>query len=360
MKRRLTAALALVFALAGMLPALAAGGLEYLGGEYAAVPSKAAGLACADEAEQIVLVEYRGGSDATVSFHEKIDGEWVQIYDTYGYVGRNGIDKVRAGDKRTPTGTYNLTTPFGILDDPGSVMPYTKLTPYHYWCGSSRSGYYNQFCDSRVNGRKGQKGDEILINYTGFYNYCLFIDYNAAGVPGKGSCIFLHCIGTRSYTAGCVAIPEEIMREVLIWARPGVKIVIGRQLPAESMEPHPLATPAPASTVLPASGWFADSPDVPDTPSGDLPEVRDVPINEATAPTQDGGLAFTTVRAAQDAPVRTGPGEKYLQLTTLLAGETAPYMEIIAQDDRGVAWYCVMINGSACWLSSENVELLAE
>ncbi len=190
--------------------------------------SKAAALECAATAEQIVLVEYNGGSKATLSIHEKKDGAWTQLSSCKAYVGKNGIDKSVAGDKRTPTGTYNLTTPFGIKADPGAKMAYTKVTKYHYWCGASNSGYYNQLVDERAVNRKHTSSDEYLINYKGVYNYCMFIDYNAEGKAGKGSCIFLHCTGRNKYTAGCVAVSESMMKKIIQWARPGVKIVIKR------------------------------------------------------------------------------------------------------------------------------------
>ena len=188
--------------------------------------SRAARLDAAGQTDQIVLVEYTGGSDATLTLHEKQGGVWRQLMETSAYVGKNGIDKAKEGDKRTPTGTYNLNTPFGIKDDPGANMTYTKVTKYHYWCGSSSSEYYNQLVDSRVTGRGYTSSDEHLIDYGSAYHYCMFIDYNAAGVAGKGSCIFLHCKGKNRYTAGCVAVDESSMKKIIQWARPGVKIVI--------------------------------------------------------------------------------------------------------------------------------------
>ena len=193
--------------------------------------SAAAQLDCAAEVSQIVLVEHTGGSKAVLSLHEKQDGVWKQLYECAAYVGRNGIDKTREGDKRTPTGTYNLTTPFGIKADPGANMPYTKVTKYHYWCGASNSGYYNQLVDERETGRKHTSADEYLISYKGVYNYCMFIDYNTAGEAHKGSCIFLHCTGRNKYTSGCVAVPESTMVKIICWAWAGVKIVI-REKPA--------------------------------------------------------------------------------------------------------------------------------
>lgn len=188
--------------------------------------SKAAELDCADQTDQIVLVEATGGSNATVSFHEKVNGVWRELGSTRGYVGRNGIGKTREGDGRTPTGTFNLTTPFGIKADPGAQMAYTQVTKYHYWCGTSSSEYYNQLVDTRKVNRSAQSTDEKLINYTGYYNYCLFIDYNASGAANKGSCIFLHCTGSKKSTSGCIAIPESMMKTAVQWVRPGAKIVI--------------------------------------------------------------------------------------------------------------------------------------
>lgn len=187
--------------------------------------SKAAELDCADQTEQIVLVEATGSS-AKVSFHEKVNGVWRELGSTSGYVGRNGIGKTREGDGRTPTGTFNLTTPFGIKADPGAQMSYTQVTKYHYWCGTSGSEYYNQLVDTRKVNRSARSTDEKLINYTGYYNYCLFIDYNASGAAGKGSCIFLHCTGSKKSTSGCIAIPEKVMKTAVQWVRPGAKIVI--------------------------------------------------------------------------------------------------------------------------------------
>ncbi len=188
--------------------------------------SKAAYLDCADATNQIVLVEYKGGSKAELTIHEKKSGVWKQLYSCTAYVGANGIGKTREGDKKTPTGTYNLTQPFGIKADPGAKMDYTKVTKYHYWCGTSGSEYYNRLVDTRKTARSRTSSDEYLINYKGYYDYCMFIDYNKNGQAGKGSCIFLHCTGGKKSTAGCIAIPETAMKNIIRWAEPGAKIVI--------------------------------------------------------------------------------------------------------------------------------------
>lgn len=194
--------------------------------EEALQQSAAAELDCAQSASQIVLVEYQSGSQARLSIHEKQSGVWKELYNCTAYVGSNGIGKTKEGDNKTPSGTYNLTQPFGIKADPGANMPYTQVTRYHYWCGSSESEYYNQLVDMRETDRECTSNDEYLIDYAGVYNYCMFIDYNADGEAGKGSCIFLHCQGSKQSTAGCIAIPEAAMKQVIRWAKPGAKIVI--------------------------------------------------------------------------------------------------------------------------------------
>ena len=200
--------------------------VNVISSESAAKQSAAAELDCADSTDQIVLVDYQSGSKAKLSIHEKVSGVWTEIYSGSAYVGRNGIGKAQEGDGKTPTGTYNLTQPFGIKADPGSNMGYTQVTKYHYWCGTSSSEYYNQLVDMREVDRKYTSSDEYLINYKGVYDYCMFIDYNASGEPGKGSCIFLHCKGSKSYTGGCIAVSESVMKNVIKWAKPGAKIVI--------------------------------------------------------------------------------------------------------------------------------------
>ncbi len=189
--------------------------------------SFAAQLPAAKSCDQMVVVQYKSGSSATLTLHEKDEnGVWRQKLSSYAYVGRNGIGKTREGDKKTPTGTYNLTAPFGIKSNPGTSLKYVQVTKNHYWCGTSGDKYYNQLIDTRVTKRARKSSDEYLIRYKGVYNYCAFIDYNASGAKGKGSCIFLHCTGSSKYTAGCVAVPESVMKKILIAMKPGCKIVI--------------------------------------------------------------------------------------------------------------------------------------
>lgn len=179
-------------------------------------------------ATQIVGVRYTGGSNARFTFYQKAKDSWSEVYSGRAYVGRNGIGKQKEGDGKTPTGTFNLTQPFGRLKDPGTKLgKYTQVVRNrHYWSGQN-GPYYNQMVDlSKVKDYKPNAKDEHLYNIGAVYNYCAFIDYNAAGVADKGSAIFLHCMGSKKYTAGCIAVSQEVMRNLLKTLKPGAKIVI--------------------------------------------------------------------------------------------------------------------------------------
>ena len=170
----------------------------------------------AEDAEQLVIVSGTKGSNANFYFYEKnSDGEWNEIISCPAYIGKKGWGKTREGDLKTPRGVFHFTMAFGINDDPGCSLGYTKVDETHYWVGDSNSEKYNQFVSTRDYKNFNKKDSEHIIDYNLAYKYCLNISYNEDGTPGKGSAIFLHCYTKNKFTGGCVAIPEEKMIEVL-------------------------------------------------------------------------------------------------------------------------------------------------
>ena len=68
---------------------------------------------------------------------------------------------------------------------------------------------------------------EHIVDYQYEYQYCMNISYNEEGTPGKGSAIFLHCLGDRKpRTGGCVAVPEEQMYYIMQHVDPDCVVVI--------------------------------------------------------------------------------------------------------------------------------------
>ena len=187
-------------------------------------------LTAAKELEQLIVVETESEDavTATVTMHEKKDGNWTEILRTEGYVGYNGIAKEKEGDGKTPSGLFGLSVPFGTEADPGSYLPYTQIDESYWWVGDYDSDFFNQLCrddDPDRDWKLDAKESEQLADIDG-YEYCLFIEYNTEGQKDKGSCIFLHCIGDDPPTLGCVAVPQEDMIRLLQNVRPGCRILI--------------------------------------------------------------------------------------------------------------------------------------
>ena len=173
-------------------------------------------LEAARDAAQLVIISGTKGSNADFSFHIRYDdGKWHEIISCPAYIGKKGWGKTREGDMKTPEGLFRFTMAFGINDDPGCMIGYTKVDDTHYWDGDSNSEFYNQFVSTRDYDGFNKKNSEHIIDYKQAYKYCLNINYNEDGVPRRGSAIFLHCQTDNKFTAGCVAIPEEKMRELL-------------------------------------------------------------------------------------------------------------------------------------------------
>ena len=178
--------------------------------------------AAQDEGTRQLFVIAGMGMDrttATVSMHQRAeDGSWQQILSTPGFVGRNGLclDADHAeGCGQTPVGVYHFNKAFGIAPDPGCAIPYIQVDEDTYWSGDP-DYHYNEMVDIKDYPELAMDDSEHIVHYEYEYQYCLNISFNEDGTPGRGSAIFLHCLGrAKPYTGGCVAIPENIMRLVM-------------------------------------------------------------------------------------------------------------------------------------------------
>lgn len=171
---------------------------------------------------QLVFVKYQSGSKATVYVYDKQGTSWKNTLKCKGYVGEKGINKVREGDRKTPTGTFGILGAFGIKAKPTTSLKYTKANRYLYWCGDKK--YYNRLIDVRKQPHKCH--GEHLIDYKRVYDYGLFLDYNPKKTYKKGSAIFMHCSGSYGYTGGCVAVSKSNMLKILKTLESGAKVCI--------------------------------------------------------------------------------------------------------------------------------------
>lgn len=177
------------------------------------------GFSCENlgNSQQLIFVE-SSGTSCTVSLYEKTD-LWAKKVSYSGIVGKNGVNqKSREGDYCTPFGLYSLGFAFGMESFDGLNVEYRIINSNCYWVDDPESEYYNQWVETDT---PVWNSAEHLSDYENSYRYGIVINYNMNPVvPGAGSAIFLHC-ATGDYTAGCVAVPEENMTDILRWVDSG-------------------------------------------------------------------------------------------------------------------------------------------
>ena len=147
-------------------------------------------------------------------------------------IGKNGVNKhTYEGSMTTPLGQFNLGIAFGI-HNLNINYPYIKINKNLYWVDDENSKYYNKLVslNEKINNlnypyiinlnKKDFSSAEHLIDYPKQYEYAIYIEYNVNGEKyedgrGKSSAIFIHCLGDKGYTGGCIAIPREEMIFIL-------------------------------------------------------------------------------------------------------------------------------------------------
>lgn len=165
-----------------------------------------------------------GSSYATLRVWQRDgNGIWTTAFGpVQARVGSAGIGAAREGSKLTPQGTHRLDQAFGRLADPGTRLPYFTTDSRDWWDGNVNSPTYNLHV--RRTSSPGGASENLLAAGTS-YNYAINIAYNASRVPGGGSAFFLH-VSTGKATAGCVAIDQTVLRNILRWIDPAKNPVI--------------------------------------------------------------------------------------------------------------------------------------
>ena len=154
-----------------------------------------------------------GQSDGEVQIHK--DRDWKLVLETEAIIGKNGLGKKKERDGKTPVGVFGFVKAFGILENPGMKMEYIQVDANDYWVDDGYSEYYNEFVDVDEVELDWMSAEHI-VEYGESYHYVLATSYNAERISGKGSAVFLHCMSEDSEeTAGCVAVPEVYMREIM-------------------------------------------------------------------------------------------------------------------------------------------------
>lgn len=130
----------------------------------------------------------------------------------------------REGDGKAPAGLFPLGTAFGFAPSARAVrtrLPYRRLVETTECVDDVASAHYNAIVDRARVARVDWKSSERMRSI-GLYRLGVVVDYNATpAAAGRGSCIFLHVWqGPRSSTAGCTAMAEPALAEIVRWLDP--------------------------------------------------------------------------------------------------------------------------------------------
>ena len=194
-------------------------------------------------ARQLVVVTTRGWDEVPGllrRFERKgAKGVWTQVgKDVPVAVGRNGLGwgaglvetsteagpQKKEGDGKAPAGLFALGSAFGFAPTQEAAwlrFPYIQLTPSVECVDDTASRNYNLIVDRLAAGGVDWNSSEHMRAVEG-YRWGMVVRHNAAPtVAGRGSCIFLHVwAGPGKGTAGCTALEEGSLTELLRWLDP--------------------------------------------------------------------------------------------------------------------------------------------
>lgn len=183
-------------------------------------------------ATQVISVVGVGGSKAKVDVWQRAAGGWQPIAAGIpAWVGANGMaPQTHDGQMKTPLGIYTLDFAFGTAPNPGGGLQYVQVGSDHWWDGDMKSPTYNTMqvcerdqCPFNTSLSSGTENLDIPQ-----YAHAVVMGVNKARVPGNGGAFFLHTTDGGP-TAGCVAIDDATLVELIRWLRPGALIALAQQ-----------------------------------------------------------------------------------------------------------------------------------
>jgi L,D-peptidoglycan transpeptidase YkuD (ErfK/YbiS/YcfS/YnhG family) len=128
------------------------------------------------------------------------------------------------GDNRVPAGIFRLGPAFGYAPATSArwiKLRYVPLTRETEGIDDPRSQYYNQLVERSKVPRVDWRSSEQMRRADELYKWGIFVAHNPTATPGAGSCIFMHIWRNSSAaTAGCTAMPERDLVELLRWLDP--------------------------------------------------------------------------------------------------------------------------------------------
>jgi D-alanyl-D-alanine dipeptidase len=187
--------------------------------------------------------------DGTLTRYSRFNDKWKQVGDPIPVVvGKNGLawDPQLAngdgdqfpgpvkheGDGRAPAGIFKLGDSFGFVGSPSDIQNYLPLTPTTECVDDVNSKHYAQIVD-RSSIKDVDWSSSEKMRAIDLYRWGVVVRYNMSpSVPGNGSCIFLHIWrGPGQGTAGCTAMPETNLLDIIHWLNSKAPNAVLVQLP---------------------------------------------------------------------------------------------------------------------------------
>jgi len=142
-------------------------------------------------------------------------------------LGRSGIRaNKREGDGGTPRGTFHPRQLWFRADRhprPKTFLPVRTIAPTDAWDEDPASRCYNQ----QITRHQTASGDRLMRDDQ-LYDFIVEIDHNICPrIAGRGSAVFLHLARPQfAPTAGCVAMTQTVMLQLLARLGPSTRIII--------------------------------------------------------------------------------------------------------------------------------------
>lgn len=214
------------------------------------------------DSRQHVLVVVETPSTTTGTLHrlEITEAGWRRIGPAVPVVvGRAGVGPKREGDGRSPRGIFRLSRAFGYASAaPDHVdWPYRAMAPGTVCVDDQGSRHYDRIVAPEAVDSVDWTSAEAMrrdrVHGDDLYEWGIGVDHNPDRRPGAGSCIFLHVWrGPESPTAGCTAMPEEHLLELMAWLDAGDRPVLIQgtrvdleRLRADGLLLYPVPGPVP-------------------------------------------------------------------------------------------------------------------
>jgi L,D-peptidoglycan transpeptidase YkuD (ErfK/YbiS/YcfS/YnhG family) len=182
-----------------------------------------------DTASQVISVVGVGASTAKIDLWQRTTAGWKPIgVGIPAHIGANGMaPETHDGQMKTPMGIFTLDFAFGTAPNPGGGLQYVQVGPDHWWDGDMKSPTYNtmQVCKKAqcpFDTSPGSGTENLDIPQ---YVHAVVMGVNKERIPGNGGAFFVHATDGGP-TAGCVAIDDATLVQIVRWLRPGALIAI--------------------------------------------------------------------------------------------------------------------------------------